>query len=81
MWAINAVSELYNDSSWDQTREDSLWSWDSWDSWDPWGWSSDFTSDIWATEATPAAKAETLAKPLRKRLLRPVARQLCPCQL
>ena len=31
-WAINAVSELY-DNSWDQTWGDSLWSWDSWDSW------------------------------------------------
>ena len=52
-WAINAVTELYNDtSSWDQTWDDQLWSWDtrSWDaSWDPWGWSSDFTSDVWPT--------------------------------
>ena len=65
-WAINAVTELYNDpSSWDQTWDDSLWSWDSWDSWDPWGWSSDFTSDVWpaTSEAAPSAKAETFAKP------------------
>ena len=49
-WAINAVTELYNDtSSWDQTWDDPLWSWDTWSwdaSWDPWGWSSDFTSDV-----------------------------------
>ena len=58
-WAINAVSELY-DSSWDQSWDDSLWSWESWDSWDPWGWSSDFTSEPWPVEAAPSAKAETL---------------------
>ena len=58
-WAINAVSELY-DSSWDQTWDDSLWSWESWDSWDPWGWSSDFTSEPWPAEAASSAKAETL---------------------
>ena len=68
-WAINAATELYNDtSSWDQTWDDPLWSWDTWSwdaSWDPWGWSSDFTSDVWPTtsEAAPSAKAETLAKP------------------
>ena len=68
-WAINAVTELYNDtSSWDQTWDDQLWSWGTWSwdaSWDPWGWSSDFTSDVWPTtsEAAPSAKAETLAKP------------------
>ena len=58
-WAINAVSELY-DNSWDQTWDDSLWSWESWDSWDPWGWSSDFASEPWPAEAAPSAKAETL---------------------
>ena len=52
------MSELYNDgSSWDQTWDDSLWSWDSWD---PWGWSSDFPSEPWPAEAASSAKAETL---------------------
>ena len=58
-WAINAVSELY-DNSWDQSWDDSLWSWESWDSWDPWGWSSDFPSEPWPAEAASSAKAETL---------------------
>ena len=57
------MNELYDDSSWDQTWDDSLWSWDSWDSWDPWGWSSDFPSEPWPAEAAPSAKAETLQKP------------------
>ena len=54
------MSELYNDSSWGQTWDDSLWSWDAWDSWDPWAWSSDFPSEPWPAEAATSAKAETL---------------------
>ncbi|CAE7258094.1 unnamed protein product, partial [Symbiodinium microadriaticum] len=63
-WSINAVNELYSDNSWDQSWDESLWSWDSWswDSWDPWGWSSDFLWEPWPTEATSSAKAETLTR-------------------